>query len=89
MAIRVLQVEATPNPNARKFVLDRRLWDEPRSYFSPGGAATDALAANLFGIDGVCAVLLLHDFITVNKRPEVDWRSILPAVRAVLRGFKT
>ena len=48
-------------------------------------AAVDhALARELFTIPGVSSLLLLGDFITVNKRPDVAWRQITTAVEKVL-----
>lgn len=82
--IRVSEVQSTPNPNALKFVLDRPIADQPSSFLSADAAQAHALAARLFAIPGVTSVLLLGDFVTVNKRPEVRWPQIRPAVLKVL-----
>lgn len=84
MGYRVLQFRETPNPNAIKCVLDRRVADTPRSYFRAEEAAEDALASRLFGIDGVTNVLISGDWVTVNKRPDAAWGPIRAGVERVL-----
>ncbi len=88
MAFRVLEIQPTPNPNAAKFVLDRPVAPQPTSFLSAESAAAagHALAAELFAIPGVSSVLLLGDFVTVNKTPDVGWERIIPGVQAVLNS---
>jgi hypothetical protein len=84
MAFVVREVQPTPNPNAMKFVLDRPVADQPRSFFDADAARGDALAEKLFAIDGVTSVLMLGDFVTVNKRADARWPGVTKAVRRVL-----
>jgi hypothetical protein len=84
MSFRVLEIQPTPNPNAVKFILDRAIVDQPTSFFSAESAKGNLLAEQLFAIDGVCSVLLLGDFVTVNKTPGARWDQITPRVTAVL-----
>lgn len=84
MPVRVLSVESTPNPNARKFICSRQLAAVRSSHFSPESAASDPLAAALFALPGVVAVMTLGDFITVTKTPESKWPDLVKSVRATL-----
>lgn len=84
MAFRVTDVQPTPNPNAMKFLLDRPIADRPASFFNAESAAEHPVASKLFAIPGVASVLLLHDFVTVNKRPEVKWAAVTAAVKKTL-----
>lgn len=84
MPIRVRAFESTPNPNALKCVLDRRVSDGRRSYPNAPAAAGDPLASRLFEIDGVVGVMMIDDWLTVLKRPEAAWRSIRGAIRRTL-----
>jgi hypothetical protein len=84
MAFKVLEVQPTPNPNAVKFVLDRPVADEPVSILHPGDAEQHPLARRLFDIPGICAVLLLGDFVTVNKTPDAKWPGLKAKVKRVL-----
>ncbi|MEX0654334.1 MAG: NifU N-terminal domain-containing protein [Phycisphaeraceae bacterium] len=82
-----ITVEETPNPNARKFNLTQPLTPgDRRSYYTPDAAADDPIAARLFEIRHVTAVMLLGDFCTVNKTPQGRWTTITPKVKAVLKA---
>ena len=63
---RVLRVESTPNPAARKWVLSSRFWEGSRSFMAPEDASGDELGSALMGIEGVRCVLLCSDWVTVN-----------------------
>ena len=84
MAYQVTQFESTPNPNARKALLDRPVCVGTRSYFSADQAADDPLARALFDVTGVQTVMMLGEFITINKAPGASWPAVERAVRAVL-----
>ena len=84
MPFRVQEVQPTPNPNAAKFVLDRPIAEQPTSFFSAAQAASHPLAAKLFAIPGVSSVLLLGDFVTINKSPDAKWDKITTSVEVVL-----
>lgn len=84
MSFRVQEIQETPNPNARKYLLDRPIVDHPTSYFNAAAARGNGLAERIFAIPGVSSLLLLNDFITVNKTPEARWSEITPAVKDVL-----
>lgn len=84
MGFSVAEIQPTPNPNAMKFVLDRVVAAQSMSFFSAEAAADHPLASRLFSVAGVSSLLLLGDFITVNKRPEADWAAIKRDVRRIL-----
>jgi Scaffold protein Nfu/NifU N terminal len=84
MGFSVIEVQTTPNPNAAKFVLDREIANPPISFFNAEAGKDHPLAKKLFAIPGVASLLLLGDFVTINKRQDVDWKSITPAVKRVL-----
>ncbi|MGA2497017.1 MAG: NifU N-terminal domain-containing protein [Tepidisphaeraceae bacterium] len=84
MPYQVTDVQVTPNPNALKFVLDHPVSQQPVSFFNAAAARDHPLAVKLFAVDGVTSVLLLGDFVTVNKGPDARWNSITPKVRKVL-----
>lgn len=83
-----IEVHATPNPNALKFVLAGQRFDRPRN-FSAGQVAPvdDPLAARLLALDGVYNVFMVQDFVTVNKLPATGWEPLQVAVEAILRDY--
>ena len=84
MAFRVREIQPTPNPNAAKFCLDRPISEQTISFLNPEQGRGHPLAERLFAIPGVRSLLLLGDFVTVNKAADVDWSDIAPRVKAVL-----
>ena len=81
-----IRAQRTPNPNAMKFTLDRRVVEGPqsRSINSAAAAHGDPLAEPLFAIAGVTGLFMVDDFITVMKEPTADWDTLVPAVTAAL-----
>ncbi|MEO1235423.1 MAG: NifU N-terminal domain-containing protein [Planctomycetota bacterium] len=87
MSTASIDIEDTPNPLARKFTADRVLNPGPaRSYRSADDAADDPLAAALFAAGPVTSVLIVADFVTVNKSPAARWPKLQPKLEAVLRA---
>ena len=84
MGYRVIEIQPTPNPNANKFVLNRTISQQPLSFFNAAAATDYPLAKRLFEIPGVSSLLLLGDFITINKSPTSPWDDIKDQARAVL-----
>lgn len=84
MAFVVNEIQPTPNPNAAKFVLDRAVAEQPISFFDAAAARDHPIASRLFAIPGVSSLLLLGDFITVNKHPDAKWPPITKGVKRVL-----
>jgi hypothetical protein len=76
--------QATPNPNAAKFTLNRVVATQGTTY-RDAAAADVAWAKRLLGIPGVVQVFAINNFISVHKRPEADWNVIGPQVEQVLR----
>ena len=59
----------TPNPNAKKIVLDysNNLNDQ---------SLESDISDDLYKIDGVASVFLGPGFITITKSEDIDWESI-------------
>ena len=87
MGFRVIEIQPTPNPNAAKFVLDRPVSQQSMSFFNSSAANDYPLAKKLFAIPGVSSLLLLGDFITINKSPDAQWDDITDAARSVLKSM--
>ncbi len=81
-----VEVQPTPNVNAMKFLLSRRVTDgRSQTYRSPDEAAASPLAKALFAIPGVVQVFLLNDFITVTRAPGAEWSAIVAQAETVIR----
>lgn len=87
MGFVVKEIQPTPNPNATKFVLDRAISTHPISFLNPEEGKGDPVASKLFGIQGVASVLLLGDFVTVNKTADAKWSTITRKVEEILKNL--
>ena len=91
-------VQATPNPHAAKFTLNRIVSAQGKTYRLPatpqhvGGAQRGEADAGMPGwaqallsIPGVTQVFAINNFISVNKTPDADWSIIGPRVEQALK----
>ncbi|HEX4841970.1 MAG TPA: NifU N-terminal domain-containing protein [bacterium] len=79
-------VQPTPNVNALKFVLDRRLTEgKSQTFRPPTEARVSPLAAALLAIPGVVQVFFLNDFITVTRDPSASWEVLAAQAEAVIK----
>lgn len=81
--------EATPNPDAMKFVANRVILPGNSLEFSePSKAAESPLAKELFRFSFVKTVFVSQNFITIVKHPgAVEWQELISMVRPFLSGF--
>ncbi len=81
-----VEVQPTPNVNAMKFLLNRRVTEgRSQTFRSPEEAASSALAQALLAIPGVVQVFFLNDFITVTRTPGAEWSGIVAQAETVIR----
>ena len=86
MAVDV-NASTTPNENAMKFTLTQNAIESGyKTYANPEAAAESPAAKALFAIDGVTQVFLMADFVTVTKKPEVNWSDLQgPVTKSAIR----
>lgn len=76
-----IHIQPTPNPNALKFILEKKVKTEGRSdYKSPLDCKENNLACSLFTIRGVDQLHFFDNTITVTKFGYEEWESIEPAI---------
>lgn len=82
-----IRAQATPNPNALLFHVDRSVTEERMRQFNTALETSGyPLAAALFAIGGVTSVFFMPSSITINKEPEGDWNEIGPAAEEAIRA---
>jgi Fe-S cluster biogenesis protein NfuA len=85
-----IQTEQTPNPASLKFLPGQTVLGTGTAQFDgPADAARSPLAARLFRIDGVAAVFLGGDFISVSKADGADWQVVKPMVLGAIMDHYT
>ena len=84
---RIADIEDTPNPNAKKFILREPLtWGISRSYDHAPEAKDDPLASALFDIENVTNVFYVDHWITITQDGGADWRELSRLVAEPIRA---
>ena len=83
-----ISAELTPNPNTLKFVVNRELIPSgSRDSSTRESAQGQPLPTALFEIEHVAGVLIGTDFITVTKKPNIEWPAAAVPVVEKIRSF--
>ena len=84
-----IYLESNPNPNSLKFVVNEMLVPDGMNFdFADPEKATDApLAQELFMYPFVERVFYASNFVTVTKKPDVDWAEIQLVLKDHIRLF--
>ena len=81
--------ERTPNPESIKWVLSKEIAPPGVSaqFDAPVSAEVSPLAARLFAIEGVVAVFIAPTFVSVTKRPGLEWTELAQPIVDALKTF--
>lgn len=83
-----ITVQETPNPAARRFVLDKPVQEETRGrFYTDADEADDELATSLLELDGVSRVMLLPTSVTVTKTDDASWPDVEASARQALEAY--
>ncbi|GGF33641.1 NifU family protein [Echinicola rosea] len=84
-----IYMEANPNPNSLKFVVNFMLTDEGVSFDYPDEKSTEnsQLAKELFNFAAVDRVFITSNFVTVTKTEEVEWPEVQDFIRDHIRQY--
>lgn len=73
--------ETTPNPNAIKFTTDKLIFEGTKSIsVMPGEKSEHEILNDLMELEGVDNVFGYQNFITVNKKFDVEWDDLIDEV---------
>ena len=86
MSETTIRFQPTPNPNAGKFIVNRKVVEgtSSKSFYNADDAADHPLAAALFELEGVASLFMVDDFVTVTKTADADWNALIPQVQSVM-----
>lgn len=80
-----VNVEQTPNPNARKFSVGEPVGGS--GTVVKGDEPDQEFLARLLEIDGVTSVFFTADFVTISKSTTGQWDTIVPQATTVLEAY--
>ncbi|MCP5369320.1 MAG: NifU family protein [Rickettsiaceae bacterium] len=84
-----IRTEATPNPNALKFLPDTQVSLNGPVFFNTLEEARgkSLLAIKLFAVEGVKSVFYGQDFITITKEDESHWDFLKPEILTIIMDY--
>lgn len=83
-----VNLEFTPNPNTLKFSVNRSLLTSGAANFTaPSQCVESPLATAVFQVQGVQAVMVGTNFVTITKAPEGNWDTIAESVPQTIETF--
>ena len=82
-----IQTEATPNPNSLKFLPGKRVSNNGSFEVTKKEETDSELVRNLLSVNGVTAVFLGADFLSINKKEEIRWDDIKHIAISLINDF--
>ena len=78
----MIQIENTPNPNALKFLSEKKLSEVDTQEFQKKDLAQikNEFIKNILKFDGVELVLIAKNFISVKKEEKISWDVLKPSI---------
>ena len=82
-----VQTQNTPNPNSLKFVPGKKVSNSGSFEVTSKDQVRNDLIRNILSINGVTGVFLDEDFLSVNKKENVNWEDVKHIVISLINDF--
>ena len=82
-----VQTESTPNPNSLKFLPGKKVSNSGPYEITNKDDMQNELVRNILSINGIEGIFLGEDFISVNKRDDINWEEIKHIVISLINDF--
>jgi len=82
-----VQTESTPNPNSLKFLPGKKVSNSGPYEITNKDDIQNELIRNILSINGIEGIFLGEDFISVNKRDDINWEEIKHIVISLINDF--
>ncbi|MDA8937719.1 NifU family protein, partial [Flavobacteriaceae bacterium] len=79
--------ESTPNPNAMKFVVNKKIVDDVYEFKSVDDTKDSPLAKSLFGFEFIKEVFFDFNFVSLIQKQGNNWDENVMDVREFIRSF--
>ncbi len=84
----LLYTEQTPNPESLKFVCNKMLYTGIADFKDKELAEKwSPLASKLYQQDYVQSIYISNNFVTITKKPNVDWQEIMVPAKDLLKSL--
>ncbi len=82
-----IQTQKTPNPNSLKFIPGKKVSKIGTAEFSGKEDTDSVFLKNILSINGVQSIFLGEDFISINKKQDIDWDDIRHIAISLINEF--
>ena len=82
-----VQTEVTPNPNSLKFLPGKKVSNSGPYEITDKEEIQNELVRNILSVNGVEGIFLGQDFISVNKKDNINWDEIKHIVISLINDF--
>tara|TARA_Y100000590_G_scaffold412303_1_gene507147 strand:- start:708 stop:1250 length:543 start_codon:yes stop_codon:yes gene_type:complete len=82
-----VQTQITPNPNSLKFLPDRKVSKIGPLEIKSKNDSNNELIRNVLSINGVTGIFLGEDFLSVNKKDDIDWENLKPIIISFINDY--
>ena len=82
-----VQTEITPNPNSLKFLPGKKVSNSGPYEITNKEDIQNELVRNILSVNGVEGIFLGQDFISVNKKDNINWDEIKHIVISLINDF--
>ena len=82
-----VQTQETPNPNSLKFIPGKLVSNNGSFEINNKDEVNNDLVRNILSISGVTGIFLGEDFLSVNKKENIDWEDVKHIVISLINEF--
>ena len=82
-----VQTEVTPNPNSLKFLPGKKVSNSGPYEITNKDDVKNELVRNILSVNGVEGLFLGQDFLSVNKKDNINWDEIKHIVISLINDF--
>ena len=82
-----VQTQKTPNPNSLKFIPGKLVSNNGSFEINNKDEVNNDLVRNILSINGVTGIFLGKDFLSVNKKENINWEDVKHIVISLINEF--
>ena len=82
-----VQTQTTPNPNSLKFIPGKVVSNKGPIEITDKKNINNELVKNILSINGVTGIFLGEDFLSVNKKSEMEWHDLKHIIISYINEF--
>ena len=82
-----VQTEKTPNPNSLKFLPEKKVSINGSFEILNKDETNNVLVRNILSINGVTGIFLAENFLSVNKKEEINWEDLKHIIISFINEF--